>query len=114
MRYNVSLSEGARQDLRNIKTFLHDQVLEGLAPDNLPQLTLDYIKSQIHQLELFPKRFPIIDIELDMRRMVLDKYRYSVFYRVIEDINNNVKIYYIRHQAQESVFMNNIEPPTEI
>lgn len=98
MSYHVFFSEAARLDIRNIKEFLQEQVDQGLAPDDLPKLTSDYITSQIQKLELFPNRFPIVHCELNMRRMVIDKYRYSVFFRVEEQ---TVKIYYIRHQAQK-------------
>ena len=98
MTYHVSLSVAALLDMRIIKEFLQEQVDQGLAPDDLPELILNYLSSQIQQLELFPNRFPIFDYEHNLRRMVIDKYRYSIFYRVE---GQTVKIYYIRHQAQK-------------
>jgi len=101
MPYRISFSNAARADMLSIQEYLQEQVNQGLAPDDLPRLTLDFITNRIQELELFPNRFPIIDRELNLRRMVIDKYRYNVFYRVE---NQTVKILYVRHQAQKYNF----------
>jgi len=101
MPYHISFSNAARVDMLTIQEYLQEQVNQGLAPDDLPKLTLDFITNRIQELELFPNRFPIVDHELNMRRMVINKYLYNVFYRVE---NKTVKILYIRHQAQKQAF----------
>ena len=101
MLYRISFSKAARVDMLTIQEYLQEQVNQGLAPDDLPNLTLNFITNKIQELELFPNRFPIIDHKLNMRRMVIDKYRYSVFYRVE---NQTIKIYHIHHQAQKLNF----------
>jgi len=97
MPYRISFTKAARADMLTIQEYLQEQVNQGLAPDDLPKLTLDFITNKIQELELFPNRFSIIDHELNIRRMVINKYLYSVFYRVE---NQTVKILYVRHQAR--------------
>jgi len=92
--YEVFLSEAARIDMRMIKAHLKER-----AGDEFALLTLEYISHSIRRLAVFPYRFPIIDQALNLRRMVIDKYRYSVFCEVFEE-TKVVRIHYIRHQAQ--------------
>jgi plasmid stabilization system protein ParE len=94
--YEVFLSEAARIDMRVIKAFLEER-----AGDELALLTLEYITHNIRNLVVFPYRFPIIDPVLNLRRMVIDKYRYSVFYEVFEE-TKVVRIHNVRHQAQNT------------
>ena len=94
--YRIIFSERAEKNLADIKRHLQVEVGEELAI-----AALNYINNQIYELVIFPYRFPIISPKNDLRRMPINKYTYSVFYRIEGKV---VKVYHIRHQAQSPYF----------
>jgi len=85
-RYEVKISGKAKEDLRNIITYINETL-------NEPTIAKKYakvIKERIKSLEYFPQRYVIIDdkklMDLTIRRLIIKNY--IVFYR----INENKKI----------------------
>ena len=59
MRYSISVTEEAKQDLRSIINYITFKLKSPMAAQNL----LDEIEEQIEGLAQFPERFPLYDLE---------------------------------------------------
>jgi len=94
--YHVIISELADGNLEATRKYLKNEIGE-----DFTTVIMGDIIGQIHELKVFPYRFPIIDAKHNLRRMVVEKYKYNVFYKIEGDV---VKIYHVPHQAQNPVF----------
>lgn len=82
-RYKVKITQGAMQDMEDIYNYI---AIDLLSPDSAMG-QYDRIANEILKLDMFPKRFKIIESGpergMELRRMLVDNY--SVFYTIRED-----------------------------
>ena len=82
-KYNIELSIKAKNDLKDIVSYIKNKLLEPVIAQKYSRL----IKEKIKSLEYSPERFALIDTEIvkyDNFRMLVIK-NYIVFYRVNSD-----------------------------
>ena len=99
-RYTINISDLAKQDIRDISTYISDQLIEPDIADNTIETILDAISS----LDFMPARTPLVRDQrlarVGIRGMQVKDY--TVFYRVNDAIRavDVVRVLYSRRDWQ--------------
>ena len=91
--YNIFMSLRAESDLQKIVMYIKNILKE----PNIAKKYSKMIKQEIKTLEIFPKKFTIID-EFKTRRLIIENY--SVFYE-IDDESKTVYIKRILYSSSD-------------
>ena len=103
--YDISISEKAESDLRNIYEYISFR----LSASNSAVLLIRKILSEIHSLSKMPKRYPIFEISIKfptvLRTSKVDNM--IIFYSVNDDLHT-VTVYRILYAGMDfdNIFLN--------
>lgn len=93
-KYKIEYSKDSKEDLSGIKRYIKYKLQEPQTAENL----ISKIKNEIKNLKDNPEKFEIIDDDfikkLEIRKLIVDNY--IVFYRIIDDSVQIVRVMYGR------------------